>query len=110
MTLIVHVPLGKRKRKLTSNQRQLQSDWTELMNKWKGKEMKPTYELYRGESYDDRGNRAIPSRGNGMGNAPLKAVPTYTGDKMIGITIVHKSCLQPVFSQEAAEDAAKMRR
>jgi hypothetical protein len=45
-----------------------------------------------------------------MGNAPLKAVPTYTGDKMLGITIVHKSCLQPVFSQEAAEDAAKMRR
>lgn len=34
----------------------------------------------------------------------------YTGDKVLGITIVHKSCLQPVFSQEAAIDAARMRR
>jgi hypothetical protein len=29
---------------------------------------------------------------------------------MLGITIVHKSCLQPVFSQQAAVDAASMRR
>ncbi len=34
----------------------------------------------------------------------------YTGDKMVGISIIHKSCLQPVFSQEAAIDAASMRR
>jgi hypothetical protein len=34
----------------------------------------------------------------------------YTGDQVLGITIVHKSCLQPVFSQEAAIDAARMRR
>lgn len=34
----------------------------------------------------------------------------YTGTKMIGITVLHKSCLQPVFSQEEAIDAAKMRR
>lgn len=34
----------------------------------------------------------------------------YTGDKMIGIAIMHKSCLQPVFSEEAAKDSASMRR
>jgi hypothetical protein len=34
----------------------------------------------------------------------------YTGDKMIGIAVQHKSCLQPVFSKEAAIDSAKMRR
>ncbi len=34
----------------------------------------------------------------------------YTGDKMLGIVVQHKSCLQPVFSKEAAEDSAKMRR
>jgi hypothetical protein len=34
----------------------------------------------------------------------------YTGDKVLGVTIVHKSCLQPVFSQEEAIDAARMRR
>jgi hypothetical protein len=36
--------------------------------------------------------------------------PTYTGSKMIGIAVLHKSCLQPIFSQEEAEDVAKMRR
>jgi len=34
----------------------------------------------------------------------------YTGTKMIGIAVQHKSCLQPVFSQEEAEQSAKMRR
>lgn len=36
--------------------------------------------------------------------------PTYTGSKIVGIAVLHKSCLQPVFSREAAEDTAKMRR
>ncbi len=34
----------------------------------------------------------------------------YTGDKMVCIAIMHKSCLQPVFSEEAAKDSASMRR
>lgn len=44
------------------------------------------------------------------GSTALKQVPQYTGDKMLGVSIIHKSCLQPVFSQEAAIDAANMRR
>ena len=44
------------------------------------------------------------------GDCSLKEVPKYTGTEMLGITIMHKSCLQPVFSTEAAQDAAKMRR
>jgi hypothetical protein len=34
----------------------------------------------------------------------------YTGDKLIGIAVMHKSCLQPVFSKESARDSANMRR
>jgi len=34
----------------------------------------------------------------------------YTGDNLLGITILHKSCLVPVFSQEDAIAAARMRR
>jgi hypothetical protein len=44
------------------------------------------------------------------GPCSSKPSPTYTGSEIIGITVMHKSCLQPVFSKEAAEDAAKMRR
>ena len=44
------------------------------------------------------------------GSTAAKEIMQYTGDKMLGISIIHKSCLQPVFSQEAAIDAASMRR
>ncbi len=52
----------------------------------------------------------IPSRvtpGHSTAQAEHKV---YTGDKLVGIAIMHKSCLQPVFSKEAAADTAKMRR
>lgn len=45
---------------------------------------------------------------NGVGAQPT--AKTYTGDKVLGIAVMHKSCLQPVFSEEAAKDSAKMRR
>lgn len=44
------------------------------------------------------------------GDTNAKEVPVYTGTQMVGISIIHKSCLQPVFSKEAAVDAASMRR
>jgi len=35
----------------------------------------------------------------------------YTGErKLLGVAVMHKSNLVPVFSQEDAEDIAKMRR
>lgn len=52
----------------------------------------------------------IPSRDSGIGVAAKKDIPVYTGDKMLGVTILHKSCLQPVFNEQAAVDAAHMRR
>ena len=51
-----------------------------------------------------------PSRVTPGGSTALKEIPVYTGTEMVGISIIHKSCLQPVFSREAAVDAASMRR
>jgi len=51
-----------------------------------------------------------PSRVTPGGSTALKPIPQYTGTEMIGISIIHKSCLQPVFNQQAAIDAASMRR
>lgn len=34
----------------------------------------------------------------------------YTGKNLVGIAVMHKSCLQPVFSKESAKDSANMRR
>jgi hypothetical protein len=36
--------------------------------------------------------------------------PQYTGTQVLGIAVQHKSCLQPIFSQDAAKDSASMRR
>ena len=45
------------------------------------------------------------------GQTPKKEPNVYSGErKLLGITILHKSCLQPVFSQQEAIDAAHMRR
>lgn len=54
--------------------------------------------------------RHIPSKGDSTGVATKPEGKVYTGDQVIGISIVHKSCLQPVFSQEQAKDLANMRR
>ena len=44
------------------------------------------------------------------GNATLKPVKQYTGTKIVGIATMHKSNAVPVFSNEEAQDIAKMRR
>lgn len=51
-----------------------------------------------------------PSRVTSGGSTALKEIPKYTGTEMVGISIIHKSCLQPVFSKQAAIDVATMRR
>ncbi|NBP03799.1 MAG: hypothetical protein EBU90_27610 [Proteobacteria bacterium] len=52
----------------------------------------------------------IKSHDSGASVAAKKENPVYTGTKVIGVSIVHKSCLQPVFSDEQAKDFASMRR
>ena len=52
-----------------------------------------------------------PTKGKIMsGSTAPQEHKEYTGDQMLGIAIMHKSCLQPVFSEQAAKDSASMRR
>jgi len=44
------------------------------------------------------------------GACSSKPKQTYTGSEILGISVLHKSCLQPIFSNEAAIEVAKMRR
>lgn len=44
------------------------------------------------------------------GAVASKPTQQYTGDQVLGIAVMHKSCLQPVFNAQAAVDIAKMRR
>ena len=52
----------------------------------------------------------IPSLGHGMGVGAKAPAKVYTGTEMLGITVLHKSCLQPVFTKDQAVEAAQMRR
>ena len=53
---------------------------------------------------------AAPSMSTGVGVAVKAPILMYTGDAVIGIAVQHKSCLQPVFTEEQAKESAMMRR
>jgi hypothetical protein len=117
--------IGKRKgkKKFASAEharkaRELDTEWKELQKRWgvEANDKKRTRamkaEAYVAPKLTHRGvdQARIPSRDSGSGNATLKPVPVYTGDKMIGIGQLHKSNAVPVFSSEEARDISKMRR
>lgn len=98
--------------------RELDASWKELQKKWevdaedkrRKRAMKAEPLVYKLTGATDRAGTAhIPSRNTG-GNATLAPAKVYTGDQVLGVTVLHKSCLQPVFSKQDAIDAARMRR
>jgi hypothetical protein len=100
--------------------RELDASWKELQKKWevdleekrRKRALKAEPLVYRLTGVTDRAGTAhIPSRDTGhSGVVSSKANPQYTGTEIIGVTVLHKSCLQPVFNQQEAIDAASMRR
>ena len=52
----------------------------------------------------------IPSLSTAGGSCARPTDKVYTGTEMIGISIIHKSCLQPIFSKDSAKEVANMRR
>jgi hypothetical protein len=72
-------------------------------SKKKFKEMTPIKPSVRETTF-------IPSLDSNKGSTSKIETTKYTGDKLIGIAVLHKSCLQPVFSVQDATDIARMRR
>lgn len=60
----------------------------------------------------DRNPKSYGKSLNQWITGPVASKPTqkYTGENNMAIVVQHKSCLQPVFNQEAMIDSAKMRR
>lgn len=95
--------------------------WQELLNKWdvksevKNTKVRGTARVATTNSYSPlhdpkRSTRHIPSLDTGKGIAARPADKVYTGDAMLGVSVLHKSNGIPVFRQEDAIDIAKMRR
>jgi hypothetical protein len=95
---------------------QLDLEWQALQKRWgveaedKRRRRAMSAEVWVSEPSRRPAEPKIPSLNTGWVPCTKKAAPVYTGDKIIGIAVQHKSCLQPVFSKEAAADSAKMRR
>lgn len=53
---------------------------------------------------------ALPSLDTGQGNTAKRESQHYTGDKMLGIGVLHKSNSVPIFKAEDAHDISRMRR
>lgn len=94
--------------------RDLEKSWQELQKKYSPKiNLKKSAPNVMNKSRipPGRETRYIPSIDNGhIGAVSSKPPQMYTGSNVLGVTIVHKSCLQPVFSKQEAVDASKMRR
>ena len=118
---------GKRKGKIkfrnaeeARKHRELESDWHDLQKRWgvdqelkkRKRAMAAEPLVYSLNTPIGRTNtHHIKSLDTGhSGPVSSKPTPNYTGSEILGITILHKSCLQPVFNQQAAVDAANMRR
>ena len=98
--------------------RELDASWKELLKrqgieleeKRRSRAMKAEPLIYKLSAPEGRmTTHHIPSVNTG-GNATLAPAKVYTGDQVLGVTVLHKSCLQPVFSKQDAIDAARMRR
>lgn len=99
--------------------RALEESWSSLQKKWgveqddkrKKRAVNSGTLKYSLAVPHGRGTSHIKSVDSGQtGAIKTKDVPQYTGTSVIGISVMHKSCLQPVFNQEEAIAAAKMRR
>ena len=116
---------GKRKGKVkfrnaeeARKARELDASWKELQKKWdvdadekKRKRAMAAEPLsYKLSTPAGRSNtNHIPSRvTEGGSTAPVHKV--YTGTKILGIGTMHKSNAVPIFSDEEAQDIARMRR
>jgi hypothetical protein len=98
--------------------RELDASWRELQKKWdvdadekrRSRALKApalTYKLTTPPGRNTTHN--IPSHVT-AGGSTSTVHKVYTGTEVIGIAVMHKSCLQPVFSQQEAQDSARMRR
>ena len=101
--------------------RQNAESWQAFLDKWGVKDEVSSTKVRRATGFNPvvrntpvvdpkRLTNHIPSLDTGTGLAVKKEVQQYTGTECIGIAVMHKSCLQPVFNKQSAEDIAKMRR
>jgi hypothetical protein len=100
-------------KKLTAKQKALQKEWETLLSKWdkvpkfsrSNVKVKKTPSSLTKTNFEERKTLMTPG-----GSTALKPKQVYTGSAIVGLATLHKSCIQPVFSKEAAIEVSQMRR
>jgi len=115
MVINPHIP--KRKpHKPNAQQRAAQANWQEILRKYDvkpkstSKNIPPSIHISTGSIRANCDSRIYPSLVTNLGNTGKKETVVYSGDAVIGISVLHKSNAVPVFSKEDIIDIAKMRR
>lgn len=108
------------KRKLTPKQKQLQAEFDAMMRshaqplergaRAKGVTAQGTLSRRASPLLESKRVNRQASVDTGYSSTQARPVQQYTGDKMLGISQMHKSNMVPVFNSEAAQDITKMRR
>jgi hypothetical protein len=107
---------ARRQRELTELWEQNQKQWRDRSPNFSNQRFqKPTNGIKKSVPSPDlsfgRSTRHIPSKADSPGAiAALPQAKVYTGTKILGIGTLHKSNAVPIFSDEEAQDIAKMRR
>ncbi len=110
-----------KKRKLTPQQKRLQAEWESMISK----HAKPLEKGAKAKSTNHSGSalnrKPVPlleagrtnkekSLDTGYNSTAPKQQIMYSCDKVLGVALMHKSSLVPVFSQQEVLDVSKMRR
>jgi hypothetical protein len=95
---------------------QLTSDWSSIKSKWgvveqPKKKTNQVVDLPTTAKMYVRETKKVPSLNSWTtGVVSSKPSPQYTGTSILGIGTLHKSNAVPIFTNQEAEDIAKMRR
>lgn len=110
--MMIHVRIPKsKKRKPNAAQRQLASEWNDIVKKYEPKKAIVTnVTAWTPKKSYVRETAYIPSLNTGGGSATKATPKVYTGTKVMGIATMHKSNAVPVFNSEEAVEISKMRR
>lgn len=109
--------VGTKSKKTKKQREKDRQAWKEQQERYKLVSIAKKGNAYRGliqmsplELNSDRLASNLPSKDSGVGVAAKKMANTYTGDNLIGIGMMHKSNLVPVFKGDEAKDLSSMRR
>jgi len=74
------------------------------------KKTKPKFKEYNHTNKVVRETPFIPSLSSNLGTTAKTETTKYTGTRLIGTAVLHKSCLVPVFTKQEIDEIGHMRR